>query len=532
MVGMFPRQIIFQGDKDTVIKTLGILLMTLLLILPASDAPAARDGFVSEGIVLGQGTSGTPFYIVPPGDLAQPERTVTTDSGEPAAFSLTLPDSAVPFGDNPVSVSLPSAGRVTIEVRSLVSTVIPENALTDYSASAGTFTFSWPALVWNREPLPRGEAALTCTFTPDGGEPVTWSGTTQIAVPRAVLLYALPEADAWYPGSKQCFYTDIALAAGGKALVEVLRNDEARTAVYSGEISSTGCVNTVCKWNGTSDRGQEVLPGEYILRVAAAAAADEAAEHPLTILAAPEEDPPLCLNDPYQFPPAGGTEAVWDFLTSPVWVPVGYEGNGLHVFSAPDKHSAEVGVITCATVAVSVLDLSVDGWVRIGCYRNKDAAYTEGWVPREALRYQRVNGHIALVIDKASQRLTVWADGTPLGTVRISTGDPVSSGKPLGETQAGVYLTGTRLEGFSTDGYRFSSVIRFESSNLLHSIGFTRTDGYPMDYSDHAAELGTKASHGCIRVDVQADGENNGINIWWIWTHVQRNTKVFIIEGN
>ncbi len=45
--------------------------------------------------------------------------------------------------------------------------------------------------------------------------------------------------------------------------------------------------------------------------------------------------------------------------------------------------------------------------------------------------------------------------------------------------------------------------------------------------------LGHKASHGCIRMDPRVTEECNGINAWWVWTHLGRDTKVLVTEdGN
>ena len=40
--------------------------------------------------------------------------------------------------------------------------------------------------------------------------------------------------------------------------------------------------------------------------------------------------------------------------------------------------------------------------------------------------------------------------------------------------------------------------------------------------------LGSKASHGCIRVDPRITEAGNGINSWWIWTHLPHDTKIII----
>ena len=48
------------------------------------------------------------------------------------------------------------------------------------------------------------------------------------------------------------------------------------------------------------------------------------------------------------------------------------------------------------------------------------------------------------------------------------------------------------------------------------------------DFSAEMETLGTKASHGCVRVDARITEENNGINAWWIWTHMGHDTKIIV----
>ena len=48
------------------------------------------------------------------------------------------------------------------------------------------------------------------------------------------------------------------------------------------------------------------------------------------------------------------------------------------------------------------------------------------------------------------------------------------------------------------------------------------------DFSIQSALLGTKASHGCVRIQNRPD--ENGINAYWLWTHLPYHTKVLILD--
>ena len=53
-------------------------------------------------------------------------------------------------------------------------------------------------------------------------------------------------------------------------------------------------------------------------------------------------------------------------------------------------------------------------------------------------------------------------------------------------------------------------------------------DGGYRNYSANEPKLGTKASHGCIRVQRQASPE--GVSQKWLWNNYKKNTKILIWE--
>ena len=48
------------------------------------------------------------------------------------------------------------------------------------------------------------------------------------------------------------------------------------------------------------------------------------------------------------------------------------------------------------------------------------------------------------------------------------------------------------------------------------------------DFSAQAAQLGQRASEGCVRVDWRTD-EDHGVNAYWLWTHLPYRTKVLVL---
>lgn len=109
---------------------------------------------------------------------------------------------------------------------------------------------------------------------------------------------------------------------------------------------------------------------------------------------------------------------------------------------------------------------------------------------------------------------------------------PVSSGlmaqdKLFRETRAGAFLTTDRMINFKSEGYMYNYAIRIDGGNLIHSLG-CKLRGAKWDYSEHLMELGKKASHGCVRMDTRMNEQ--GLNAYWVWTHIPYYTKVLVID--
>ena len=108
----------------------------------------------------------------------------------------------------------------------------------------------------------------------------------------------------------------------------------------------------------------------------------------------------------------------------------------------------------------------------------------------------------------------------------VSTGFTTAEDRTA-DTHSGIYLLGTRMDGFGTDGHTYAYPIRMERLNLIHQMGYEMKNG-ERDFSAEMETLGTMASHGCVRVDARITEENNGINAWWIWTHMGHDSKIIV----
>ena len=230
-------------------------------------------------------------------------------------------------------------------------------------------------------------------------------------------------------------------------------------------------------------------------------------------------------------------EAVWKVLTAPITVLDNGKKNAeklqVIIRSQPSEESDGVGMATCISQGVHVLERGEE-WSLIECYSSSfhDSAIlnwntlVQGYVPTAYLKEVRPNQELGLVVDKLTQRLYVFRDGKLFSTLLVSTG--ISNAKqPYNETRSGEFLLVSKVGEFSSDNLRCALAIRFNDGDLLHEVPYI-AGSYGRDYSVNEPKLGTKASHGCIRVQRQASPE--GVNQKWLWNNYKKNTKILIWE--
>ena len=231
-------------------------------------------------------------------------------------------------------------------------------------------------------------------------------------------------------------------------------------------------------------------------------------------------------------------EAVWKALTAPVTVVDNGKKNAekiqVVIREEPSEESRGIGMVTCVSQAVHVLERGEE-WTLVECYSSSfhDSAIlnwntlVQGYVPTAYLRAVVPNQEFGLVVDKLTQRMYVFREGRLFSTLLVSTG-AVNAKQPYNETRSGEFLMVSKVGEFSSDNMRCALALRFNDGDLLHEVPYIPGDGGYRNYSVTEPKLGTKASHGCIRVQRQATPE--GVNQKWLWNHYARNTKVLIWE--
>lgn len=232
-------------------------------------------------------------------------------------------------------------------------------------------------------------------------------------------------------------------------------------------------------------------------------------------------------------------EAVWKVLTAPITVLDNGRKNAekmqVMIHAGPSEESDGVGMVTCISQGVHVLERGEE-WTLIECYSSSfhDSAIlnwntlVQGYVPTEYLKEVKPNQEMGLVVDKLTQRLYVFLEGKLFSTLLVSTG-VANAKQPYNETRSGEFLLVSKVGEFSSDNLRCAMALRFNDGDLLHEVPYILgEDGRYRDYSVNEPKLGTKASHGCIRVQRQASPE--GVSQKWLWNNYQKNTRILIWE--
>lgn len=234
-------------------------------------------------------------------------------------------------------------------------------------------------------------------------------------------------------------------------------------------------------------------------------------------------------------------DAVWEMLIQPVTVlDDGGKSSGQHrrqiiIRSEPDSDSKGVGVVTNLTQSVHVLERGEE-WTLIECYSSSfhDSAVkawnmlVQGYVPTRYLKTVTPNQHMGIVVDKLAQRLYIFRDGELYDTLLCSTG-LANASQPYNETRSGEFLLQNPAVGGWQEGNMYCAMgIRFNSGDILHQVPARVNADGTMNYTSYTAALGTKASHGCIRVQRQRTPK--GTNMEWIWNNRADEMKLVIWE--
>lgn len=231
---------------------------------------------------------------------------------------------------------------------------------------------------------------------------------------------------------------------------------------------------------------------------------------------------------------------IWQAMIQPITVYDGGLGASEHAYAMenPDGTGAEVAQIHGQSQGLHVIGEENEyGYVQVEVFSNYDRTYypeTEeefahayelktGYVKASALKTITPKQDMGLLIDMLTQRMYLFINGERVTEFKISTGLVESLEDALFETIAGEFITVSHTGTLKDDSkYPMLSdyAIRINGGILVHEVPHKeRADG-SKDYSEYEPLLGTKASHGCIRV--QREKTPEGYNHKWIWDNFER----------
>lgn len=236
-------------------------------------------------------------------------------------------------------------------------------------------------------------------------------------------------------------------------------------------------------------------------------------------------------------------EAIWKVMQQPITVLWGKDQRETYKLRASKDESLKreniLGEVTYQSQGVNIIEQTDDGWSLVEVYNSSygpDNRTRRGYgdtdeLIRGYLRTSELKTIIpredyGLLIDKLKQRLYVFKDGKLFTELVISTGVPTKQ-QPWNETPSGEFLMVSRVGEFNAGNLVCRMAMRINGGALIHEVPYilNESTGY-WDYSSQEAQLGKKASHGCIRV--QRVNNDDGVNMTWLWDNIKNDTKVLV----
>ncbi|MEA5016454.1 MAG: L,D-transpeptidase family protein [Candidatus Limiplasma sp.] len=228
--------------------------------------------------------------------------------------------------------------------------------------------------------------------------------------------------------------------------------------------------------------------------------------------------------------------AIWAMLIAPITIVKGDNPDAQVILrEEPSDDAKGVGVVTCLSQSVHVLETRDDGWSLVESYSSSfhDSKvkawnlFVTGYIPSNKLAQKTPAQDYGLVVDKLTQELYLFKDGHLFSTLQVSTG-LFNDKQPYNETRSGEFLTISRTGDIRSDNLIGSFALRFNSGDLLHEVPHVKNADGTKNFGYTEPKLGTRASHGCIRTQRLKNAE--GVNMGWLWNNLSLYTKIVIWE--
>lgn len=182
----------------------------------------------------------------------------------------------------------------------------------------------------------------------------------------------------------------------------------------------------------------------------------------------------------------------------------------------PMADSKALGMVYGSLAHVEVLGGEDGEYVKIRARDYDSGRLVDGYVLKKSIKHVSTNQNYGVVVDTDSQKVYIYKGNTLFKTFLCSTGM-----EGMYETPEGIYMIGSRGPSFYSKKYRQGAYnwVRFNKGYLFHSIPFD--ENYNIIASE-ADKLGTKASHGCVRLSVD--------DAKWFYENIPKNTVVIVTK--
>ncbi len=443
---------------------------------------------------------------------------LSLSSGSAAeGFSVKCEKRIMSFHDNILLVTAPESGSLEITVRDEYNVYRRLSA----GVSAGMNRITWNGLAYQNERLNSKVYQIDSTLHGDSGSVYAFSFSAYIDYSAQSLIFALPSSEKLFLADIREWFLEAKTVLDGELVME-LHSSGGMNYRYSRPVSG----GKVLRISFASLAGKSPpIPGEYKARIYEVSNPSYSAAFPLSVREGQTPCMPVETTGEIMPSREAGDAEIWSRMRMPATiVDIGFEEHQ-PVYRRPDETSGVLGTLHGQTQSVSVYEVS-DNWAKIGAWNHEEGARISGWVPVKVLKVVEPEGNYGLLLDKKSQTLTVFENGKRIETLMVSTGR-TEPDELYQETAAGSFLTGYHRADFSTNGLKYDFVIQYDGGNLLHQIPYAWGDG-KKDFTVGRACLGSKASHACIRI--QAEPGTNGLNAYWLWTHIPWRTRLLILD--
>ncbi len=482
----------------------------------------------------------------------------------------TVPDILRPGKYYDIVVNAPSAGQASLSLLDAAGNSVYD-IFVGYPMSQGRNVFQWEGMRLDQTIVAQGEYTLLLQM--EGSEPA--EKLLRVGSPYPMLT-SVSQSDSILEDDP--ITVTFLASEGGFLRVRLMRYADGVTEDLD-SVSVTAGLNTYA-WHGDLN-GEKAAPGDYallltlrtangaeslsqsvFLQIGAGEAEDSTSVVVVDLTPAPTSEPtpaptpePALVSPPYStiddgtfwsMTPGELDDAViWDILMQPIVV---YDGGldakpKVHTWMMqnPDGTGEKIAQLHAQSQGLHVIgEPNEHGYVLVEAFSNYDENYNpkteeeiahaydvkQGYVLAKNLKTVEVMTDMALLIDKKTQRMYLYKDGVRVTEFLIATG-LISDKKYYNETIAGEYITISHTGAFTSGNMICDLAIRINGGILIHEVPHKeRADG-SRDYSSFEGYLGTKQSHGCIRV--QRLKNDDGYNMRWIWDNFKRGKPYKVI---